>query len=114
MWTLTGSYTNLFGLLSLCSGENCVSQPFLIGQIVAAVLVLVSIASYFGPRTILYAVAVLSALLAGFLLFTYALSSSVDITLGMLVITLILSLMGALRNPRVSEQSHPMNLPVFG
>jgi Na+/melibiose symporter-like transporter len=83
---------------------------------VAIILVLDSLVALVGPKRIFYVSALLSALLTG----SEWLGSGADVTavkvltIAMACVTLVLSVVAARLEPRVSEQSHPMNLPVFG
>ena len=82
----------------------------------AVVLTLDSFVALVGPRRIFYASAVLSALLAG----SEWLGLGSDATVGNMlaiavaIVTLVLSVVAARFEPEIPEQSHPMNLPVFG
>jgi hypothetical protein len=80
----------------------------------SVVLILGSLASFVGPRKVFYVLALLSAVLGGLLLNAYVNTVAEIGTLGLLVIDLVISLMAARSEFKVSEQSHPMNLPVFG
>lgn len=83
---------------------------------VAIILVLDSFLALFGPKRIFYVSALLSALMAG----SEWLGSGSDATvvnmliIAMACVTLVLSILAARLEPKVSEQYHPMNLPVFG
>jgi len=82
----------------------------------AAVLVVDSFIALFGPKRIFYSAALLSALLVGSELIG---SGSAPTAAGLLTmalagVTLALSMVAARFEQEVSEQSNPMNLPVFG
>jgi hypothetical protein len=122
--TIGGVY--LFGVGQACGGGffppsvalSCpafsVFSPWPeIVQAVAAVLILVSLVSYIGPRKFFYGSAVLSALLA-ILVQESVLNPSVLFTFGLAIAAVVLCVVAARWEARVSEQSNPMNLPVFG
>ncbi len=82
----------------------------------AVVLIVDSLVALVGPKRIFYSSALLSALLAGS---EWIGSGSGAAAATLLVVaaagaTLALSVVAARFEPQVSEQSHPMNLPVFG
>ncbi len=80
----------------------------------AVILVLASAVSMVGPRRAFYGTAAVALLLA----VSTALGSAHDTveaaTLGLGAALFALAIIAARREGRVSEQSHPMNLPVFG
>ncbi len=82
----------------------------------AIALVLDSFVALVGPKRIFYASALLSALMTG----SEWLGSGSDATvvnilaIAMAGVTLVLSVIAARFEPEISEQSHLMNLPVFG
>jgi len=82
----------------------------------AAVLVLDSIVAFVGPSRIFYSTALVSALLAGSEWVGGGSDASTAILLSVVMggATLVLSVGAARFEPKVSEQSNPMNLPVFG
>jgi len=82
----------------------------------ASILVVVSLATVVGPAAIFYVSAALGLVIDAIELLNYS-----SISLGEFYVTVILvamslglSLVAARRRTGVSEQSHPMNLPVFG
>lgn len=80
------------------------------------VLILVSLVAYVGPKRIFYGSALFSALLA-VSVWVGAGSDQTVFTVLMLAmagLTMVLGVVAARTEPRVSEESHPMNLPVFG
>lgn len=82
----------------------------------ALVLIVDSLLALVGPKRIFYSSAVISALLAT----SEWIGSGSGAGAGTLLtvvaagVTLALSVVAARFDPPVSEQSHPMNLPVFG
>ena len=81
----------------------------------SAVLVLDSLVCLVGPRKVFYSSALLSALLAVSVFFSSSFEEVVMYaTLGLLGVELVASIVAARWETKVSEQSHPMNLPVFG
>jgi uncharacterized membrane protein YjdF len=89
-------------------------QWYWVTPALAVVLVLASLICMIGPRKAFYAPAGLAFLL----MVSTALGSARDLleilTLGLGVVLLVVAVIAARREDRVSEQSHPMNLPVFG
>jgi hypothetical protein len=83
---------------------------------VAIALVFDSLVALIGPKRIFYVSALLSALLAG----SEWLGSGSDATaanplvIAIAGVTLVLSIVAARYEPEISEQSHPLNLPIFG
>ncbi len=82
----------------------------------AVILVLDSLVALVAPKRVFYASALLSVLLGG----SVWLGSGSDATIVTLLtlvltgVTFVLSVLAARFEPKVSEQSNPMNLPVFG
>jgi hypothetical protein len=115
IWLLVGV---TFGLVApdRCGLDVCESNGLIrtMVEVVSFVLVAGSVSSFFGPRKIFYLSAALSAVLAGLLLTTGVYGWVALATLGLLVIEILLGVVAARSESRVSEQSHPMNLPVFG
>ena len=83
---------------------------------VAIILVLNSFVVLVGPKRVFYVSALLSALLTGSEWLGSGTNATVAsmLTIAMACVTLVLSIIAAKLEPQVSEQSHPMNLPVFG
>ena len=75
-----------------------------------------SFVAFVGPKRIFYSSALLSALLAGSELVGSgpAATPVTFLTIAMAAVTLALSMLAARLETAVSEQSNPMNLPVFG
>jgi hypothetical protein len=82
----------------------------------AALLIADSLIAMIGPRKVFYSVALLSALLAAseWAGARSGLSWGGAVTVVLAVATVALGVAVAFREPGVSEESHPMNLPVFG
>jgi Na+/melibiose symporter-like transporter len=83
---------------------------------VAIILVLNSFVVLVGPKSVFYISALLAALLTGSEWLGSGTNPTVAnmLTIAMACVTLVLSIVAAKLEPQVSEQSHPMNLPVFG
>ena len=113
----TGILTGMLAVAEWFSGGPPL-HPFwaTLALALAIALILDSFVALVGPKRIFYASALLSVLLA----WSEWLGSGSDATVAnMLAVamagaTLALSLIAARFEPRISEQSHPMNLPVFG
>jgi len=82
----------------------------------AFALILDSLIAFWGPKRVFYVSALLSALLAGSDLSGSTSRTDVItlVTIAASCISLVLAIAAARFEPDVSEQSHPMNLPVFG
>ena len=80
----------------------------------AVVLLIVSAACFVGPRTLFYVSSMLSAVLAGAVYVLTDFTVVVAVTLALYAAALIFGLVAARRETSVTEQGHPMNLPVFG
>ena len=100
----------------LCVGRSCtVSAPGTLVLGLVAALILASFACLVLPRRTFYVSAALSALLAASVALDSTLTDwDVVVQLGLALGTVVLSLIAARWEPGVSEQSHPLNLPVFG
>lgn len=93
-------------------------RPFWVTLALAAAIILTldSFVVLVGPKKIFYVSVLLSALLTG----SEWLGSGSDaavvnmLIIAMACVTLVLSIVAARFEPKVSEQSHLMNLPVFG
>jgi hypothetical protein len=122
--TIGGVY--LFGVGQTCGGGffpprvvlSCpaysVFSPWPeIVQAVAVVLILASLVTFVGPKKVFYLSAALSAILA-VLVQESILNPAVILTVILAIAAFALGLVAARREARVSEQSNPMNLPVFG
>lgn len=82
---------------------------------VAVLLVLGSILSLVGPKKVFYGSALLSAAQAGVLSLESNLTDFFTlVALGLSGGTFLLCILAARWETKVSEQSNPMNLPVFG
>ena len=107
-----GVITGLWGFVAAYSG---IGGKF--GILPLAVAVLLAVASFFcmvGPRVAFYGVAVISLLLGASMVLGASPNYIGAATIVLAIVTFALALVAARRRIRVSEQSHPMNLPVFG
>jgi hypothetical protein len=82
----------------------------------AVVLVLVSLATFIGPAVLFYLSAVAGAAIDALVVINYSsiAEGSFLVTVILVTISVVLGVVSAMRKTSVSEQSHPMNLPVFG
>jgi hypothetical protein len=82
----------------------------------AVVLIVDSFFSMVGPRKAFYVTAVIALLVAGSIFSVVGTGYELvaDLTVILTLALFVLALVAARREPKVSEQSHPMNLPVFG
>jgi fluoride ion exporter CrcB/FEX len=83
-------------------------------EVAGGLLALLSVVSFLGPRRVYLGPAVLALAVGGLVLATTSFSDFVALTLGLDAATFVACVAAAVRETRVSEQSHPMNLPVFG
>jgi len=118
VWTLVAGFFD--GVRFNCPSVGCAGStiPFA-GTIVAALsvlLILVSVVCIVGPRSVFYGSAMISILLGSLVTLESGAGDPTILwlTLGLAGATFVLSLLSARIKTAVSEQSHPMNLPVFG
>lgn len=113
-WSIAGDYFHTFGYA--CYVQNCVHNSIADTLVLSLSILLVigSLLGLVGPRKVFYASALLSALL-GVYVFVISVPTVFPLTaVGLAGVTFVLSIVAARWETRVSEQSHPMNLPVFG
>lgn len=121
-WVLWGSYYGTIGRgqfcpygAGTCTGPASLPPANIFVVSLAVLLVLDSALSLVGPRIAFYASAGISILLGGSIVPSSSLvDPTVIVALGLAASTCVLGLVAARRRTEVSEQSHPMNLPVFG
>ncbi|HYB06920.1 MAG TPA: hypothetical protein VEB87_02055 [Nitrososphaerales archaeon] len=84
--------------------------------VLAGLLVLSSLVTFVGPKSVFYASALLGLLIDVSEVMNYAdiASGPFYVTLVLATLSVILGLLSARRGTAFSEQLHPMNLPVFG
>lgn len=84
--------------------------------ILGVLLVLDSLASVIAPRAVFFVSALLAALIDLLEVVNHStiVQTTFYVTVVLVTVSLVLSLASALKETTVSEQSHPMNLPVFG
>jgi len=118
--TLTTGIGMLTGLMTvgvLFFGLTPLHQSWaMLTLALAGVLAVDSVIAYVGPKSIFYSSAVISALLVGSESIGSGSSATAGtiLAIGMAGVTMVLSVLAARFVPEVSEQSNPMNLPVFG
>lgn len=122
VWAVLALY--LGALDPQCFGVACSPDALLtlittVTSALSVVLIVDSIVCLIAPRKAFYASALLAALVAA--LFGYGglysgtlVDLGVIVALGLAVTTVVLSIAAARSGGTVSEQSNPMNLPVFG
>ncbi len=115
---VTGVWT--LGVQWICPSNGCPESgvPYL-GTIIlslSVLLILASVVGLVGSKNAFYGSAILSILLDSSVALTSGIEDAalVWITLGLSGATFVLSLAAARMKTSVSEESHPMNLPVFG
>ena len=118
LWAFGGTFADgVAREVSLCSGNaSCPAagaNPFVMG--LAGLLVFASFACLVGTGRVFYAQAVVSVLLGAAMVPNSSLGDSVvDAAFGLVAASFVLSVAAARRRGGFSEQSNPMNLPVFG
>ncbi len=120
LWSAAAVFLGVFGRTpNLCLAPgliDCSRVTFAATAVEALGIVLVidSLLCFVGPKKLFYTSAGISILMAAFAFVTPGDSLVVAATLGLALVESALCLVAARREPSVSEQSHPMNLPVFG
>ena len=104
--------------LALCPAMSA-APPGVSGTVyavLAGLLVLSSLVTFVGPKSVFYASALLGLLIDVSEVMNYddIASGPFYVTLALATLSVILGLLSARRGTGFSEQSHPMNLPVFG
>jgi len=118
VWAFGGTLVDNLARVSLCSGntpcvQNPPANPFVMG--LAGLLVLTSAACLFGQGKVFYAQACVAVFLGAAMVPNSSASDPVvDLAFGLAAATLVLSVIAARKKVGISEQSNPMNLPVFG
>ena len=115
IWTIAGVYLS-FLVHRVCFGDvNCApSNSGWVVQSLAVVLLIVSAGCLVGPKSLFYVSALLSAVLSGTVYVQTDMTGVAVATMLLYLATLTLSVLAARRHTSMSEQSNPMNLPVFG
>jgi hypothetical protein len=82
----------------------------------AIALILFSFAEFVGPRSLFYLSALLGLAIDALEGISYAsiMTAAFIVTVTLVTLSLAFNVLAARRKSVVSEQSHPMNLPVFG
>ena len=82
----------------------------------AVILVLISLTTFIGPAMLFYLTAAVGVAIDALVAINYysIAVGSFLITVILVTVSVALSIVSAMRKTSVSEQSHPMNLPVFG
>ena len=112
-----GALTGILVMGAWIGGQSPLHGSWATMTIVAAVvLILDSLVAYLGPKSAFYVSALLSALLVGS---DWSGSTSETVVTSLVTtaaacVTIFLAIAAARYEPEVSEQSNPMNLPVFG
>ena len=114
-WTILGVSLG-FLVHRTCFGiDVCTSSDMgWVVQLLAVVLLVVSAICFIGPKSLFYLSAFFTAILGVSAYLTTDMTGILQLTLLLYAASLVLSVVAARRQAMVSEQSHPMNLPVFG
>lgn len=107
LWVVAVTYLGQAGVVEA-------SQWGVLTEGLAVVLILGSLLCMVGPRRVFYVEAVVTLFLAASIVVAPTPDAIAFVTLGITAVAFVLSATAARWEPRVSEQSHPMNLPVFG
>jgi hypothetical protein len=120
---LAGAW-DLFAYLSLCH-SGCVPASFsapnqgiqaILFLFMSILLAVGGLVGLVGPRTVFYATAIFALVIDAVEALSYSSVEPVSlyVTLALVTLSLLLSIWAVREGTGVSEQSHPMNLPVFG
>jgi hypothetical protein len=120
---VVAGFWNVWAYVEECRGPVCPvfqdAPPGTEGTAVLAmalILVLGSLATFLTPASLFYLTAVLGLLIDAMEMLNYSVIGTGPFYVTMILVTLsvVLSVLAATRRTAVSEQSHPLNLPVFG
>ena len=118
MWNVWAHFQLCSGLQSSCAAQQAApgGGEGTIALALGSLLVVVSLATFVGPAAIFYASAGLGLIIDTIELLNYSsiVQGGFYVTLILVTLSVGLSVAAARRRTGVSEQSHPMNLPVFG
>jgi len=118
LWDIWGYFGVCRGATSLCPSwqpaPTGTEGTIVLG--LAVVLVLISLATFIGPAALFFLTAVVGVAIDALVVINYSsiAAGSFLITIILVTVSVVLSVVSATRKTSVSEQSHPMNLPVFG
>ena len=118
LWGVVCYLLSCSSSLALCPAMSA-APPGVLGTVyavLAGLLVLSSLVTFVGPKSVFYGSALLGLLIDVAEVMNYAdiASGPFYVTLALATLSVILGLLSARRVTGFSEQSHPMNLPVFG
>jgi len=115
---------DVYAVLSVCHSAclpGSFSAPYqgfqgVLFAALSVILVLEGLAGFVGPRTVFYAGVFVALPIDAMELLNYSsiIEADLYVTLLLVTLSLVLSLWAARSGTSVSEESHPMNLPVFG
>ena len=118
LWNVWAYFRECRGVTALCpslhSAPTGTEGTVVLG--LAVVLVLVSLATFIGPALLFYFSAIAGVAIDGLVAINYSsiAEGSLFVSLILVTVSVVLSFVSATRKTTVSEQSHPLNLPVFG
>jgi hypothetical protein len=118
LWVIWEYFQACGGVTSLCPSwqpaPTGTEGTVVLG--LAVVLVLVSLATFIGPIVLFYLTALVGVAIDALFVVNYPsiAEGSFLVTVTLVTVSVVLSVVSAMRKTSVSEQSHPMNLPVFG
>jgi len=115
VWTIFTTYLSILPSPA-CGPIACATlhNAGWVVELLAAALLVVSAVCFLGPKSLFYLSAMFSGVLAGTVYALADFTAIVAVTLVLCAAALVLGVLAARREASVSEQSHPMNLPVFG
>jgi len=115
VWTIVGVFLGYLAHRACFGDTSCVSTSSgWVVQSLAVALLVVSGLCFVGPKSLFYLSALFSAVIAGSVYAFTDMTTFAELTLVLFAVTVALSVYAARRQIPVSEQGHPMNLPVFG
>jgi hypothetical protein len=117
-----GAFAGLWITLITYIGHSCPPSVFCALEnawgpytpILSALLIVVSLACFVGPRQLFYGSAALALLIGVSIVLSSTDPFDSIVALGLAAVAFVLALLAARHEGRVSEQANPMNLPVFG
>ena len=118
LWNIWAYFQECRGVTSLCPSlqpaPTGTEGTVVLG--LAVVLVLVSLVTFIGPIVLFYLSAVVGVTIDALVVVSY---SSIEegsflVTVILVTVSVVLEIISAVRRTSMPEQSHPMNLPIFG
>ena len=118
LWNIWAYFQECRGVTSLCPSlqpaPTGTEGTVVLG--LAVVLVLVSLATFIGPTVLFFLSAVAGVAIDALVMVSYSsiARGSFLVTVILMTVSVVLDVVSAMHKTSVLEQSHPMNLPIFG